>query len=441
MYHVTIMPCYDKKLEASRPDFFDDVLQTKDVDCVITTGELDKLMLEEGFDVRVPAPGEDTEGGQQVTQQSSSLLPSLLERPGTSSGGYLFSLMEATWHEWLLTEQGQQLQQEQHTRPLPQVDVKIIRTADFTEYILRAPTPEAPILFKGAHCYGFRNLQNLVRKVQRQTGVKSRKGAAASSVNGESLSTASGRGRMRGGVRGRGGAGMMKRNRGGAEGVTAVASQESQDAESRGYDYVEVMACPGGCVNGGGQIRPPTSGDAKELPSSGISMAITSGLQEQTEAQIDTPTAAPLSAAKSILNGGASTSDLDPEGYPSSISLTTGTGTGTPSSLSGFSTPNTDEPDMTTGWQGTSKDWVKRVEDAYWCTTTSSSGGTGGLKGTSSSLVDKFRSSPASVYKASSDVDRLAEEIMSQVGSSEVFLRTSYRAVQDEAVNGLAVQW
>ena len=23
------------------------------------------------------------------------------------------------------------------------------------------------------------------------------------------------------------------------------------------YDYVEVMACPGGCVNGGGQLRPP----------------------------------------------------------------------------------------------------------------------------------------------------------------------------------------
>ena len=25
----------------------------------------------------------------------------------------------------------------------------------------------------------------------------------------------------------------------------------------KGYDYVEVMACPGGCVNGGGQLKPP----------------------------------------------------------------------------------------------------------------------------------------------------------------------------------------
>jgi len=39
LYHVTIMPCYDKKLEASRHDFYDDVYSTRDVDCVITTGQ------------------------------------------------------------------------------------------------------------------------------------------------------------------------------------------------------------------------------------------------------------------------------------------------------------------------------------------------------------------------------------------------------------------
>lgn len=37
IYHVTVMPCYDKKLEASREDFFDEVSQSRDVDCVITT--------------------------------------------------------------------------------------------------------------------------------------------------------------------------------------------------------------------------------------------------------------------------------------------------------------------------------------------------------------------------------------------------------------------
>ena len=42
IYHVTIMPCYDKKLEASREDFYNDIYRTRDVDCVISTRELIK---------------------------------------------------------------------------------------------------------------------------------------------------------------------------------------------------------------------------------------------------------------------------------------------------------------------------------------------------------------------------------------------------------------
>jgi len=38
LYHVSVMPCYDKKLEASRQDFYDDIYSTRDIDCVITTG-------------------------------------------------------------------------------------------------------------------------------------------------------------------------------------------------------------------------------------------------------------------------------------------------------------------------------------------------------------------------------------------------------------------
>lgn len=38
IYHVTVMPCFDKKLEASRSDFYSDVYHTRDVDCVITSG-------------------------------------------------------------------------------------------------------------------------------------------------------------------------------------------------------------------------------------------------------------------------------------------------------------------------------------------------------------------------------------------------------------------
>ncbi|KAG9460752.1 hypothetical protein GDO78_019759, partial [Eleutherodactylus coqui] len=46
IYHVTVMPCYDKKLEASRPDFFNEEYETRDVDCVITTGESCRLSTE-----------------------------------------------------------------------------------------------------------------------------------------------------------------------------------------------------------------------------------------------------------------------------------------------------------------------------------------------------------------------------------------------------------
>lgn len=38
IYHVTVMPCYDKKLEASRSDFYNDLFKTRDVDCVLSSG-------------------------------------------------------------------------------------------------------------------------------------------------------------------------------------------------------------------------------------------------------------------------------------------------------------------------------------------------------------------------------------------------------------------
>lgn len=37
IYHVTVEPCYDKKLEASRSDFFNQNDNSRDVDCVITS--------------------------------------------------------------------------------------------------------------------------------------------------------------------------------------------------------------------------------------------------------------------------------------------------------------------------------------------------------------------------------------------------------------------
>ncbi|XP_067563279.1 cytosolic iron-sulfur assembly component 3 isoform X4 [Pseudorca crassidens] len=126
IYHVTVMPCYDKKLEASRPDFFSQEHQTRDVDCVITTGEVFKLLEEEGV---------------SLSELESAPLDSLNK-----------DLQEVT-----LEREGQ-------------------------------------VLLHFAAAYGFRNIQNLVQKLKR--------------------------GRCP-------------------------------------YHYVEVMACPAGCLNGGGQLKAP----------------------------------------------------------------------------------------------------------------------------------------------------------------------------------------
>ena len=49
IYHVSVMPCYDKKLEASRPDFFLEEFNTREVDCVLTTGEIEKMFGEQNL--------------------------------------------------------------------------------------------------------------------------------------------------------------------------------------------------------------------------------------------------------------------------------------------------------------------------------------------------------------------------------------------------------
>ncbi|KAF9244907.1 iron hydrogenase [Melanogaster broomeanus] len=201
IYHVTVMPCYDKKLEASRQDFYNDVYSTRDVDCVITTGELELMMREKGWDLSVPVP-------EEVDPQTldERTFPELLSHPGTSSGSYLHTLIATVIRA--------------HPEPLD-LSIKSVRTSDYEEFSLRKQS-DGEVVFKGAKCYGFRNLQNIVRKVGKEAGVQVGRGAAGRMV----------------GIRARG----KKSGAGGAE--------------EKGYDYVEVMACPGGCVNGGGQLRP-----------------------------------------------------------------------------------------------------------------------------------------------------------------------------------------
>ena len=204
-----MMPCYDKKLEASRSDFYNEQYATRDVDCVLTTGELLLLAQEHGIDLSLPVPDEDTPIPSSTTTPT---LPELLTPPGSSSGSYLHSLILAV----------------AHTSQLPlTLESKTIRSADYVEHTLRDAS-SGDAIFRGATCYGFRNLQNVVRRVGRSAGVQVGRGAA---------------GRLAGGLRG--------------------SSRTAKEVPA--YDYVEVMACPGGCVGGGGQVRAPKSTDAEGL--------------------------------------------------------------------------------------------------------------------------------------------------------------------------------
>ncbi|KAI9591087.1 cytosolic Fe-S cluster assembly factor [Syncephalis fuscata] len=192
IYHVCVMPCYDKKLEASREDFYSDIYRTRDVDCVISTGEMDKLLMEQSITLdncnELPL---DTMFAKWRTS-SISQEQELLGSSGSGSGGYLEYIMRYAARELfqidnvdVAAEQG--------------VTIRTVRNADFREVTLESATGEP--LLKFAAIYGFRNIQNLVRKMK---------------------------------------------------------TRRAQ------YHYVEVMACPSGCVNGGGQLRPPTSVSAKE---------------------------------------------------------------------------------------------------------------------------------------------------------------------------------
>ncbi|XP_009955403.1 PREDICTED: cytosolic Fe-S cluster assembly factor NARFL [Leptosomus discolor] len=170
IYHVTVMPCYDKKLEASRPDFFNQEYQTRDVDCVITTGEVLKLLEQEGVSLSEvdPAPLD--------TMFGSAADEGLTSHSGGGSGGYLEHIYKHAAKELFGIQ-------------VDAVQYKPLKNKDFQEVTLEK---DGVVLLHFALAYGFRNIQNLVQKLKR----------------GKSP-----------------------------------------------YHYVEVMACPSGCLNGGGQLQ------------------------------------------------------------------------------------------------------------------------------------------------------------------------------------------
>ncbi|KKK20601.1 hypothetical protein P175DRAFT_0465377 [Aspergillus ochraceoroseus IBT 24754] len=225
IWHLAVMPCFDKKLEASREELTDASWNTsssssgsstpvRDVDCVITSRELLTLASSRGISLSglplKPLPQSFSPSFPDPALNAFLFSRRFLSGQSTSagtSGGYL--------HHVLTTFQAR--------NPGSEIVTQRGRNADVVEYVLASPSGE-PIM-KAARYYGFRNIQNLVRKL---------KPARISRLPGAKVSTGSAAGGRRQ---------PMSRTGGVSTGSTID------------YAYVEVMACPGGCTNGGGQIR------------------------------------------------------------------------------------------------------------------------------------------------------------------------------------------
>lgn len=210
IWHLAVMPCFDKKLEASRAELTEEVWAgpdasghgVRDVDCVITSKEI--LMLAESrglsfFDIPNklspdlrPTPFPDSQL-QEFFFPAREITNS--KREAGSSGGLLYHVLQT------------------RAAQTPGAEIQMVRgrnvdVAEFSVVLDGVP------IFKAARYYGFRNIQNLVRRLRPARPSKMPGGKPFGS-----------------------------------------ARRPTGKSASLEYGYVEVMACPGGCTNGGGQIK------------------------------------------------------------------------------------------------------------------------------------------------------------------------------------------
>ncbi|GMM33411.1 iron-sulfur cluster assembly protein [Saccharomycopsis crataegensis] len=233
VYHVSIMPCFDKKLEAARPenDGNSNNNNVNDVDCVITAKELVQLMNDENLSFENYV--------NEIT--SNPELPKLLQTIDIIRKKYspeLFKFGVESWYSNLGSASGGYAHnyinylQKKHCSKSTEVVTINGRNEDIYEIRL-VDTDSKELYGSVAIVNGFRNIQNLIRKVGELNGGKKP-------------------------IRKKGG--LLARRRAKLAGAAATVPAKTvvkEIADGLNCDYVEVMACPGGCINGGGQISAP----------------------------------------------------------------------------------------------------------------------------------------------------------------------------------------
>ncbi|BGP34613.1 Cytosolic Fe-S cluster assembly factor nar1 [Rhodotorula toruloides] len=425
VYHVAVMPCYDKKLEASRPDFatthqpptFADgrePVSVRDVDLVLTTGEVAKMVSDKGLSLRVLAATGEVGDFDGRAEGQYFPFSQLLDPPrGTSSGSYVHTALSSLVAPPSTSDSPSTSRTPTISRsdwPFLRLDSKLVRNDDYIEYTLRrVSSPYSPfsaesateagdLLVKAAKCYGFRNLQNVVRRLSREAGVSVSRGAAGKSHASSAAAAAN------------------------ARRAAKLAGGAKEAKVEPMIEFVEVMACPSGCVNGGGQAAPPRESlrARKRRPSwTGAEGEGFVGRVDE-EGMPDTVGEVVEAEIKIVANQDAGKGAA-------------GQGTGVGS----------DEDRVLSA-----KEWVQEVEKRYW---------------SGSSAIDRSRRDDVDIdsihpsvrpfvlaLPSSEEEEALARVLDEMLGGDDgagrdarrkELLRTSYRAVESEEVNGLAVTW
>ncbi len=263
IYHLSIMPCFDKKLESARPEVYEEeeeeeeeeedkaLVLVPDVDCVITAKELITLLEECPQYQLIPPtlPQEELIGGGclSMTEIYKQYAPpnwpfieiSWSNDSGSASGGYAYNYLTIYRNDLILKGYDGN-----------KFTINLIngRNPDIYEMRLMYNGENKEKLASAAVVNGFRNIQNLVRKLKPNTGKTTN---TTTTTTKSKVNPLAARRRAR-----------MANNRGKPEtkSTSEVNSQEMEIvADASKVDYVEIMACPNGCINGGGQISAPNT--------------------------------------------------------------------------------------------------------------------------------------------------------------------------------------
>ncbi len=144
IFHLTLMMCFDKKLEASRNDFFNEAANVHDVDMVITTVEIEQMLAEDGILLQNLEP---SQVDSVLESPSSNCDVALTTNHGSGSGGFTENLFVSVAKELFGQEVSNNL------------EYKTLKNADFQEITLEQ---EGEVKLSFAVANGFRNIQNLV---------------------------------------------------------------------------------------------------------------------------------------------------------------------------------------------------------------------------------------------------------------------------------------